>query len=191
MRVLRDGPDNLSLKLSCIIRLMRLRTVIYRPVGPINLYIYCAPLPVDYSLTSSFDGFGCARVFYFWSILYYYYVVYVLISNLVDRLWWTWLSVFSVGGHIRVWTLLRFIILFYLSGLFEILVCPKGFLLWPLVSTEKVGNSPLSPGWYREAHICYYICFIISQVVISFWRYGNWSHTIIHLLLLCKVSYQI
>jgi hypothetical protein len=76
--------------------------------------------------------------------------------------------VFSVGGHIRLWSLLCFIILFYLVGLFEISVCPKGFLFWPLVGTEKVGKSPLALGWYREVPICYYICFVISQVDNSF-----------------------
>jgi hypothetical protein len=71
-----------------------------------------------------------------------------------------------------------FIILFYLVGLFKISVCPKGFLLWPLVGTEKVENSPLAPGWYREAPIYYYIHFVISQVVNFFWRYDNWGHTL-------------
>jgi hypothetical protein len=70
MGVLRDGPDNLSLRLSCITRPMRLHTVTHRPVGPIGLYIHRAPLPVGYSPTSSFDGFGSARVFYFLSILF-------------------------------------------------------------------------------------------------------------------------
>jgi hypothetical protein len=66
-----------------------------------------------------------------------------------------------------------FIILFYLADLFEISVCPKGFLLWPLVGTEKVENSRLASGWYREAPIYYYIYFVIARVVISFWRYDN------------------
>jgi hypothetical protein len=47
-------------------------------------------------------------------------------------------SVFSVGGHIRDWNLLRDIILLYLSGLFRILVLSEGL-------------SPLAPGWYRES----------------------------------------
>jgi hypothetical protein len=49
----------------------------------------------------------------------------------------------------------------------------EGFLLWPLDGTEKVGNSHLALGWYRESHICIIFRFIISRVVISFWRYGN------------------
>jgi hypothetical protein len=98
---------------------------------------------------------------------------------------------FSVGGHIRVWSLLHFIILFYLAGLFKILVCPKGFFLWPIIDTEKVKNSPLAPGWYKEAPICYYICFVILRVDNFFWRYGNKSHTISVYFLFCKVNYQI
>jgi hypothetical protein len=56
--------------------------------------------------------------------------------------------VFSVGGHIRDWNLLRDIILLYLSGLFRILICPKGFLLWPLIGTEKVGMRSSGPSGY-------------------------------------------
>jgi hypothetical protein len=96
-------------------------------------------------------------------------------SNLIERLVWTWPSVCSVGSHIRVWNLLRYIILF------SQLIWDLGnwlVLLWPLVGTEKVGNSHLTPSSYIEALICYYICFVISRVVNSFWRYGNWSHTI-------------
>jgi hypothetical protein len=84
-----ERPDNLSLRLSCIIKPLRFCTVTHRPVGLIRLYIHCAPLSVGYSLTSSFDGFGRARVFYFCLILYYYYVVYDLILNLIERLEWT------------------------------------------------------------------------------------------------------
>jgi hypothetical protein len=61
-----------------------------------------------------------------------------------------------------------FIILFYLAGLFEISVCPKDFLHWSLVRTEKVENSHLAPDWYIEALICYYIYFVIIQKVLSF-----------------------
>jgi hypothetical protein len=76
MKVLRDGPGDLSLILSCITRLLRLRTVTHRPVGPIYLYIHCTPLPVGYPPTPSFGGFVCAKVFYFESIFYYYYSEY-------------------------------------------------------------------------------------------------------------------
>jgi hypothetical protein len=138
MWVLSGEPDNFSLRLSCITRPLWLRTVTHRPVGPTGLYIHCAPLYVDYSPTSSFDGFSHAREFYFLSIFFYYYLEYDLIPNLIKRLWWIWLSVFSVGGHIWIWSLLYFMILFYLASLFRILVCPKGFLLWPLIGTEKV-----------------------------------------------------
>jgi hypothetical protein len=65
MRVLIDGPGELSLRLPCITRPLWLRTVTYRPVGPTGLYIHCAPLLVGYPPTSSFDGFGRASVFYF------------------------------------------------------------------------------------------------------------------------------
>jgi hypothetical protein len=155
-----------------------LRAVTNRPVRPIDLYIHCAPLLVGHSPTSSFDGIGSAMIIFLWSILYYYYPIYDMILNLIERLGLKWLSVFSVGGHIRVWILFRFIILFYLSSLFETSVCPKGFLLWPRIGTE---SFPFIIIFY----------FIISHIVISFWWYDNWSHTLIHLFLFCKVNYQI
>jgi hypothetical protein len=71
MRVLRDGPDNLSLSLFCITRPLQLHMVTYRHVGPTSLYIHCAPLSVGYSLAYLFDEFGRTRVFYFFlSILF-------------------------------------------------------------------------------------------------------------------------
>jgi hypothetical protein len=73
-------------------------------------------------------------------------------SNLNWVIRMTLLSVFSVGGHI----------LFY-SGLFKILIYLKGFLLWLMVGTEKVGSSPLTPGWYKESLICYYFYFFIHR----------------------------
>jgi hypothetical protein len=86
-------------------------------------------------------------------------------------------------------------ILVYLAGLFEISVCPKGFLLWPLVSTEKVESSLLAPGWYKESHIYIIFRFVILWVAIFFWRYGNWKHIFLirwyYFILLCEVDYQI
>jgi hypothetical protein len=71
--------------------------------------------------------------------------------------------VFSVGSHIRDWNLLRDIILFYLAGLFRILVCPKSFLLLPLVSTEKVGMRSSSPSRYSIGSNLYIFRFVIIQ----------------------------
>jgi hypothetical protein len=109
------------------------------------------------------------RVFVFDQYYIIYYSVYDLILNLIERLGLTWLLVLSLGGHIRVWILFYFIILFYLADLFEILVCPKDFLFWLLVGSEKVRSSHLAPGWYRESltNSC------LSRIVISFWWYGN------------------
>jgi hypothetical protein len=161
MGVLRGGPGDLSPRLPYITRPMWLRRVTNRPVGPLGLSIYYAPLSVDHSPTSSFDGFGNVMSVFFDQYYIYYYFVYDLILNLIERLGLKWLSMFSVGGHIRVWILFCFIILFYLAGLFEILVYPKSFFLWHLVGTKKVENSPLASDWYREAPIYYYICFVI------------------------------
>jgi hypothetical protein len=146
-----------------------------------SLCIHCAPLFVGYSPTSSFDEFGSARSVFFYQYYINYYSVYDLISNLIGRLWLTWLSVFSVGGHIRVWILFYFIILFYLACLFETSICPKGFLLWPLVGTEKVESSPFVPGWYRESLIYYYIFFFYtdSYLLLAIWQLKSYSNSFV------------
>jgi hypothetical protein len=118
-------------------------------------------------------GSVVSECFLFGSILFYYYSGYDLISNLNWAIRTTYLSVFSVSSHIRVWIPLCFITLFYLADLFEISVCLKSFLLWPLVSTEKVWSSPLAPSWYRDSPFCITFYFIISRIVIFFRRYGN------------------
>jgi hypothetical protein len=84
-----------------------------------------------------------------------------------------------------------FLLLFYLAGLFEIPVCPKGFLLWPLVGTERVGSSPLAPGWYKESLICIIFYFFISHVVISFWRYDNWKYNLLIYLFIILLLFYI
>jgi hypothetical protein len=118
-RVLRGGPGDLSLRL----------LYITKPTGyvPLGLYMHYARLFVDYPPTPSFGGFGRAGVFSFGSIFYYYYYSkYDLIFNPNLSDWYLiripCLSVFSVGGHIRVWILLRFIV-------------SQDAVLWPLVGT--------------------------------------------------------
>jgi hypothetical protein len=69
-------------------------------------------------------------------------------------------SVFSVGGHIRDQNLLCVTILFYLAGLFRILVCSKGFLLWPLVGIEKVGMRSSGPSGYSVGSHLYFVLSI-------------------------------
>jgi hypothetical protein len=109
-------------------------------VGPLGLSIHCAPLSVGHSPTPSLDGFGSAIVFSFLSILYYYYSVYNLILNLIERSGWTRLSVFRMGGHIRVWSLFR-VILYSKNG---------DAVLWPQVGTV-------------QAPTCYYIAKIVMR----------------------------
>jgi hypothetical protein len=126
-------------------------------VGLLGLYIHCA-LSIIHR-PHHLKGSTVPQVFFFDQYYIIYYSVYNLVPNLIERLELKWFSVFSVGDHIRVWILFHFIILFYLVGLFEIIVCPNGLLLWPLIGTEKVGSSPLASGWYKESPICYYILF--------------------------------
>jgi hypothetical protein len=73
----------------------------------------------------------------------------------------------SVGGHIRDWNLLHDIILFYLSDLFKILVCPKGFLFLPLIGTEKVGmwSAGLS-GYSVDSHLLYFILIFLRDAIL-------------------------
>jgi hypothetical protein len=85
------------------------------------------------------------------------------------------------------------VILYYfiLSGLFRILVYPKGFLLWSLVGTEKVGMrsaglsgysvgshlfifyfdtftgcGPLTLGWYSVGSHLFPICQFMNSYLL-------------------------
>jgi hypothetical protein len=63
-------------------------------------------------------------------------------------------SGFSVGGHIRDWNLFRDTIILYYPAYLGSWYCPKGFLLWPLVGTEKVGmRSANLSGYSIGSHL--------------------------------------
>jgi hypothetical protein len=49
MRVLRGGPGSSHSELLCITRLLWLRTVTHKHMGPTGLYMHCASLPVGLS----------------------------------------------------------------------------------------------------------------------------------------------
>jgi hypothetical protein len=96
------------------------------------------------------------------------------------------LSVFSVGDHIRDWNLHRDIILFYLSGLFRILVCPKGFLLWALIGTEKVGMRSSGLSGYSVGSHLYILHFVIftgcGHLTLGWYNVGS------HLFPICQFT---
>jgi hypothetical protein len=105
-----------------------------------------------------------------------------------------WAPIFETEIYFMI--LYYYIYLAYLGSWY----CPKGFLLWPLVATEKVGmrSADLS-GYSVGSHLFIFVLillqdavlwplvgivyvpiwfwFVNSQIVISFWRYGNWRHT--------------
>jgi hypothetical protein len=126
------GRVILSLRLPCITRPLWLRTVTHRLVGPTGLYMHCASLPVGLSTDP-------VRVCsFFINIISVLFLIYLRFLIQIWAIKVLCLSVFSVGGHIQDWNLLRDIILFYLSGLFRILVLSEGI-------------SPLALSWYRES----------------------------------------
>jgi hypothetical protein len=136
-----------------------LHIVTHRPVGPPGLYIYWTSLHVGHSPISSLDGFDSSTsVFYLINIIFNI-IQYMIWSkfNWVIRIhsfqYLVWAAIFEFGFY--------FVLLYYyLAGLFEISVCPKGSLLWPLVDTEKVGSTPLAPDWYRVSHLLLYYFLI-------------------------------
>jgi hypothetical protein len=91
---------------------------------------------------------------------------------------------------------------------------PKGFLIWPLVGTEKVGMrsaglsgysagshlfifrfdtftrcGPLTLGWYSVCSHLFSICkFTGSYLLFTIWQLKTYY---IHLLLFYKINYQI
>jgi hypothetical protein len=91
-----------------------------------------------------------------------------------------------VDGHIRDWNLLRDIILFYLSDLFRILVCPKGFLFWLLVAIEKVGMRSFGPSWYSVGSHLYIFRFVIftgcDPLTLGWYSVGS------HLFPICQFT---
>jgi hypothetical protein len=167
MRVLRGRPGNPSLRLSCITRPMQLRTVSHRPMGPISLYIYCAPLYVDYPPTPSFDGSilmdPSGRARFFWFLDQYFLLLFWIWfdSNLNWAVRTPCILVFSMGGHIRVWILLYFYIILF------------SHLIWDLGMSE--GFSPLAPGWYRESRELSFGPWLVQRVshlyYIIFWYF--------------------
>jgi hypothetical protein len=139
MGVLRGGPGNFQSELPCITRPLWLRTVTHRPVGPTGLYMYCASVSVGLSTDPVIWRFRLCQSAFFWSLLYLIIILY-MIKSLI-QIWAIRIpctSVFSVGGHIRDWNLVRDTILLYISGVFRILILSEGF-------------SPLAPSWYRES----------------------------------------
>jgi hypothetical protein len=102
MRVLRGGPGDLSLRLCCITISMG---YVRCPIGlwdPL-VCIYIADLCLSViHRPRHLMGSAVPRVFFFDQYYIIYYSVCDLILNLIERLELKWLSVFSVGSHIRV-----------------------------------------------------------------------------------------
>jgi hypothetical protein len=167
MGVLRGGPGDLSLRLPCITRLTS-----YISFG---LYIHCAPLLVGYPSTPSFDGFGRAIVFFL--LINIIFLLFLIWLRFLIQIWAIripYLSLFSVGGHIRVWILLCFVISqdavlwppsWYSVGshLYHMSFCHFsgcGHLApdWYNVGSH-LGCGSLAPGWYSVGSHLYYILF--------------------------------
>jgi hypothetical protein len=177
--VLRGRPGDLSLRFPYITRLMWLRTMINRPMvtyGDQSVYtVYLCSSVIH--RPRHLMGLTVSWVFSLINIIYYYYYYSVddLISNLIERLRWTWRLVFSVGSHIRLWILLCFIILFYLASLFEISVCPKSFLIWPWLVQRK-SETLLWP--LVGSHLLLYLfChFTDSYLSLAIWQLKSYSN---------------
>jgi hypothetical protein len=157
MRVLRDGPNDLSMTLSCI-------TI---PTGyvrwPIGLWdplvcIYIEHLcPSVIHQSHHLTGSVVPRVFFIWSILCLLLFSIWFDPNLNWVIRITWLSVFSVAtifesGFYSV------LLYYYLAYLFKNSVCPKRFLLWPLVGTESLSFVIIS-----------FFSFIDSYLILMIW----------------------
>jgi hypothetical protein len=140
------------------------------------MYIWVL-LPIDHSPISSLIGSSSAT-----RVLYLINNIIIIKFNWVIRIW---SSVFTVFGPYSSYGFYSVLLYYYLADLFEILTCPKSFLLCPLVGTEKVGSSLLTPDWYKESIICYYIISLL-RIFISLHQYGIWGHTLIHLFYIVR-----
>jgi hypothetical protein len=127
MGMLRGGPGSSQSELPCITTPLWLRTVTHRPVGPTD----------------------CLRVFF------------LLINTifLVLLIWFNFKSKFERLGYqilqCLVWTVIfetwiYYVILYYYiyPAYLGSWYCPKDFLLWPLVGTEKVKMRSASLSGY-------------------------------------------
>jgi hypothetical protein len=103
------GRVILSLRLPCITRLLWLRTVTHRPVGPIGLYMHFASLSVRLSTDPVIWWVRlCQSVFFFINIIFLLFLNSFDFKSKVERLGYhvfqclVWASIFEIGIYIEI-----------------------------------------------------------------------------------------
>jgi hypothetical protein len=136
---MRGGPGSSQSELPCITRPLWLRTVTYRPVGPTGLYMYCTSLLVGLSTDPVIWRVRLCQSVFFWSILYFIILNMINFKSKFERLGYhvlqclVWATIFETGIYFVIFY--YYIYPAYLGSWY----CPKSFLFWPLVGTEKFG----------------------------------------------------
>jgi hypothetical protein len=114
--------------------------VTHRPVGPTDQYMYYASLPVGLSTDPViWRDRLCQSVFLLINTISLLFLVWFNFKSKFERLGYhilqclVWAAIFETGIY--------FVILYYYiyPAYLGLWYYPKGFLLWPLVGTEKVG----------------------------------------------------
>jgi hypothetical protein len=153
----------------------RLRTVLDSSMVPFGLsiseYICLSVIHRSHHLTGS----AVSREFSIWSILLLFIIYSFLNLNWVIRIW---VSIFSVCGPYLSYEFFSILLYYYLADLLEISIYLKGFLVWPLVGTEKVMSSPLTPNWYTKSLILLlypFSHFTNSYLLISIWKLKSYD----------------
>jgi hypothetical protein len=86
--------------------------------------------------------------------------------------------IFETGIHTEI------LYYFIYPALFRIMVCPKGFLLWPLVGIEKVGIQSSGLSGYSVGSHLYIFGFVIftgcGPLTLSWYRLSFVSDLSIH-----------
>jgi hypothetical protein len=140
MRVLRGGPGNCQSELPCITRPLWLRTVTHRPVGPTGLNMYCAPLSAGLSTDPVIWRVRlCRSIFILINTIFLLFWIWFNFKSKFERLWYNVLQclVWAAISETKIYFMILYYYIYpaYLGSWY----CPKGFLFWPLVGTEKAG----------------------------------------------------
>jgi hypothetical protein len=168
MGVLRGGPGNSQYELLCITKPLWLRTVTHRPVGPTGLYMYCASLSVGLSTDPVIWRVRlCRSVFILINTIFLLFLIWFNFKSKFERLGYhvlqclVWAVIFEIGIYFVI--SYYYIYPTYLGSWY----CPKGFLLWPIVGTEKVGmqSADLS-GYSVGSHLLIFRLIFLRDAVL-------------------------
>jgi hypothetical protein len=180
MRLLRGGPSNPQSEFALHNQTNVLRSVNRLARGtPWSVYALriftCQIIHWPHHLAGS-----TVSECFFINIIFLLFLIWFIFLSKFKRLGYhalqrlVWAGIFEIGIY--------FVILYY----FRILIYPKGFLLWPLIGTEKVRTRSVGLSRYSVGSHLYIFCFDIFTGCdpLALGRYSVGSH----LFLICQFT---